>query len=413
MSLAASAAAQSKSKKEEPRASRGFSVKFLHDLDEFCDRLTSRSESMPLLITTYMARLTFFAPIVSLAAAESLHQPTTQQSASTSGGFFGSVFSAIQTSSALKSLVDGDGAQGPPPISADVQRTSQMVPSSSFQQPQIQPTLQQQNQIPLQPPRQQQHLTPYPTPAANSGGGVLKPTHPPHSVPASSAVSLGSVGLPAPPGVVARPNPMHVQGETNHRSENHQPTFSTGFTSALNAHAPNYPDSVSESSSLSTSSRFQSSEKLPNLNEPSPMDSTAAPPAKKAEIGAVKKEKGPSEGAQDPPSKGIIGTVKKGLLKWLYPDAHDATENLGDENKAYFDTTLNRWVFPGQVCRGCVLRDSFAFTFLCQEEENDQALAPPPTMPSPAPSVTSLNSLASPPGPVPGFQALVDGARPL
>ena len=84
--------------------------------------------------------------------------------------------------------------------------------------------------------------------------------------------------------------------------------------------------------------------------------------AKKAEDAGGKKEKGSTESGQEqPPSKGIIGTVKKGLLKWLYPDAHDATENLGDENKAYFDTKLNRWVFPGQVrkmncglCESCL-----------------------------------------------------------
>ena len=44
-SLTATNVAQNKSKKEEPRTSRSFSPKFLHDLEEFCDRLTSRSES--------------------------------------------------------------------------------------------------------------------------------------------------------------------------------------------------------------------------------------------------------------------------------------------------------------------------------------------------------------------------------
>ena len=41
--------------------------------------------------------------------------------------------------------------------------------------------------------------------------------------------------------------------------------------------------------------------------------------------------------------------VRKGLLGWLYPEAHDASENLGTENKAYFDNATGRWVFPGEV----------------------------------------------------------------
>ena len=46
---------------------------------------------------------------------------------------------------------------------------------------------------------------------------------------------------------------------------------------------------------------------------------------------------------------GIVKNLRKGILGWLYPDAHDASENLGTENKAYFDKSTGRWVFPGEV----------------------------------------------------------------
>jgi hypothetical protein len=41
--------------------------------------------------------------------------------------------------------------------------------------------------------------------------------------------------------------------------------------------------------------------------------------------------------------------VRKGLFKWLYPDAHDTTENMGNKLEAYFDKATGKWVFPGEV----------------------------------------------------------------
>lgn len=32
----------------------------------------------------------------------------------------------------------------------------------------------------------------------------------------------------------------------------------------------------------------------------------------------------------------------------MYPDAKDANDNLGTENKAYFDKATNKWIFPDQ-----------------------------------------------------------------
>ena len=53
--------------------------------------------------------------------------------------------------------------------------------------------------------------------------------------------------------------------------------------------------------------------------------------------------------------------VKKGLLKWLYPDAHDAAENMGKGLEAYFDKNTGKWVFPGEVRGG---------GFLCPNNNN-------------------------------------------
>jgi hypothetical protein len=75
---------------------------------------------------------------------------------------------------------------------------------------------------------------------------------------------------------------------------------------------------------------------------------------------------------------GLVGKVRKGILGWLYPDAHDASENLGTENKAYFDKTTGRWVFPGE-----------------ENTEKDANMGPPPMMgaqmgaPAPAPAMSS------------------------
>lgn len=46
---------------------------------------------------------------------------------------------------------------------------------------------------------------------------------------------------------------------------------------------------------------------------------------------------------------GLVSSVRKGLLSWLYPEAHDASENIGSSLEAYYDKQLGRWVFPGEV----------------------------------------------------------------
>lgn len=59
---------------------------------------------------------------------------------------------------------------------------------------------------------------------------------------------------------------------------------------------------------------------------------------------------------------GIVGKVRKGLLGWFFPDAHDASENLGEKLEAYYNKETGRWVFPGEV-----------------DDVKDPALGPPPT----------------------------------
>jgi len=51
------------------------------------------------------------------------------------------------------------------------------------------------------------------------------------------------------------------------------------------------------------------------------------------------------------PKKGLVKSLHKGLLKWLYPDAHDASDNLGEQNQARFDPLSGRWIFPDDPVR--------------------------------------------------------------
>lgn len=41
--------------------------------------------------------------------------------------------------------------------------------------------------------------------------------------------------------------------------------------------------------------------------------------------------------------------ARKSLLNWLYPDAHDANENMGGTMEAYYDKGSGKWVIPGEV----------------------------------------------------------------
>lgn len=49
------------------------------------------------------------------------------------------------------------------------------------------------------------------------------------------------------------------------------------------------------------------------------------------------------------PSGGLFGMVRKGFIKLMAPNAHDASDNIGGALEAYFDKDKNCWVFPGEV----------------------------------------------------------------
>jgi hypothetical protein len=63
---------------------------------------------------------------------------------------------------------------------------------------------------------------------------------------------------------------------------------------------------------------------------------------------------------------GLMGTFRKGIFKWIYPDAHDANENIGKSLEAYYDEKLGRWVFPGEVENNvcCIFGVFFMFEFV-------------------------------------------------
>jgi hypothetical protein len=49
------------------------------------------------------------------------------------------------------------------------------------------------------------------------------------------------------------------------------------------------------------------------------------------------------------PTSGLLGSLRKGMIGWLYPDAKDASSNIGTSLEAFYDEKLGRWVFPGEV----------------------------------------------------------------
>jgi len=46
------------------------------------------------------------------------------------------------------------------------------------------------------------------------------------------------------------------------------------------------------------------------------------------------------------PLGGVVKSLRKSIISWLNPDAHDAQDNMGTSMEAYFDKTTNKWVFP-------------------------------------------------------------------
>ena len=255
------------------------------------------------------------------------------------------MFSVIQTSNALKSLVDGDGTQGVSSNAVDNTKSSQSIPSDAHN---LSSSHQNRPPIPSPPPV---HFPSHPT-ASSSVDAAFNPPKQSNSANHNANSSYLHGGLPAPPGVKMRPPSVVMsQSDGGPRTESlptnlSDPTSANHFMSSPVKDIPTHPVSLTAPSADHPLAQI---EQLPNATKDFDSSSmTNQSKMVKTETPAKAKEKASSEVGQDQ-SKGIMGHVKKGLLKWLYPDAHDATENLGDENKAYFDKNLNRWVFPGQV----------------------------------------------------------------
>jgi hypothetical protein len=66
-------------------------------------------------------------------------------------------------------------------------------------------------------------------------------------------------------------------------------------------------------------------------------------------VSGSSKESVSEKGAAKPATPGIVGKARKSLLNWLYPDAHDASGNMGGSLDAYFDKDTGKWVIPGEV----------------------------------------------------------------
>jgi hypothetical protein len=75
--------------------------------------------------------------------------------------------------------------------------------------------------------------------------------------------------------------------------------------------------------------------------KPAPATSSAAPPASSKPAAA--------SAETDDGGKGLMGVMRKGLLKYLYPDAHDTSSNIGKSLDAVYNKETGRWEFPGEV----------------------------------------------------------------
>jgi hypothetical protein len=76
--------------------------------------------------------------------------------------------------------------------------------------------------------------------------------------------------------------------------------------------------------------------------QPKPAPATSAAPPASSKPAAATAE-------SDDGGKGLMGVMRKGLLKYLYPDAHDTSSNIGKSLDAVYNKETGRWEFPGEV----------------------------------------------------------------
>jgi hypothetical protein len=81
----------------------------------------------------------------------------------------------------------------------------------------------------------------------------------------------------------------------------------------------------------------------PATQVPKAGTTSSAPPAS-SRPGAA-----PTSTAGGESGKGLFGNFQKSLLKYMYPDAHDASENIGKSLEAVYNKETGRWEFPGEV----------------------------------------------------------------
>lgn len=148
-------------------------------------------------------------------------------------------------------------------------------------------------------------------------------------------------------------------------TNNYDHNTGNSFANSNNCIAPNPSHAASQSQPPLQTSQTQDANKkataAPAASKPAPAPAPAAP----------------AEDLTQAATTGIIGTLRKGIIKWMLPNAVDATENTGSKLEAYFDKNLNRWVFPGE------------------EAQAAAALAPPPTGPLGGAAAPSNNSNSS------------------
>jgi hypothetical protein len=341
--------------------------KFVKELDAFCDRLTAQGE---------------------IGEVVPISKPALTSSGST-GSFFGSMLNVIESSA--KTLVDGseqpkvptNGPSNPPgqgqfPVRGFPQQSAQFQQNANpfqqqagqFLQPSDQSSMQnslllqqnkeftqqsnqfpqQSNQFPKQSNQLPQQSNQFPQqsnqlPQQSNQFPQQSNQFPQQSNQFPHQYSPYQHQSPQPP------SPDH------HESS---PRRSSGLPPLPpNVHAPkqsraSYPPSDRDSQSFTPQANVYSPPSFPPVPQ-----SSSVEPAKSviasATVSPVKESAEKASLEQDQPNKGLFKSIKKGLLGFLYPEAHEATDNLGDKNEAYFDAQLDRWVFPGQVIIRCGL----------------------------------------------------------
>ncbi len=163
--------------------------------------------------------------------------------------------------------------------------------------------------------------------------------------------------------------PANFSGFGNNNSFANQNQNANPFASHSQYSEPQQPNNSFNNSNANSNfgQPFGSAPPASAFNATNPPAAAAAAAAPKPAEKAADKAK-PAEAPV--PESGLFGFIRSKVLKIVAPDAHEATQNLGDKLEAYFDKSKNTWVFPGQ-----------------ENEPAPAALAPPPTsaMPMSAP----------------------------